>query len=66
MTDRPYRYTVTIVTSKGGETLQTLTLVQERLDRANLVLVQRAVTEAIAGALCGLGEKRAAEKRSNQ
>ena len=60
--DREYKYTVTVVTAKGGEILQTLTLVQERMDQGDLVLLQRAVTEAIANAMCSLGENRAAEK----
>ena len=60
--DRSYKYTVEIVTSKGDERLQTLTLVQERLDYKNLVLVQRAITEAVANAMLSLGEKRAKEK----
>ena len=60
--NRLYKYTVTVVTSKGDEVLQTLTIAQERLNYKNLVDVQRAVGEGIRGALYDLGDKRALSK----
>ena len=62
MNDRPYKYEIHVVSSKGDEVRSQLDYELKQLEYSHLVKVQRAITEAITGALLDLGDKRAAEK----